>query len=290
MILPSANKAFEWVEILGRHALICRPMLEHAPHLFTTRRWHLGHADADPYGQDAWRDVASAVEVDDRHLTRIRQVHGSGCLTARPGGQLDDNGDVLVTDDRTLAIAIRAADCVPLLLVDRRLGAVSAVHAGWRGLSVRAPAAAVREMVTRYGTRPADLIAASGPSIGACCYEVGDEVRAAFEQSTFSAAERDRWFVQTAASTPQNPSMAGVTPNARPGRSYFDGWAAVRDQLRTAGVPGERIFVAELCTASHAGVLCSYRRDGRAAGRMAAAIRIARPSPSPHSPDDRRGR
>jgi hypothetical protein len=67
--------------------------------------------------------------------------------------------------------------------------------------------------------------------------------------------------------------MSGLAPLAREGHWVFDLWAAARDQLRAAGVREDRIFVAELCTASHPDALCSYRRDGSAAGRMAAAIR-----------------
>jgi YfiH family protein len=254
--------------------------------MFTTACWRLGDADADPHGEEPWRDVASAIGVDDQRLVRVRQVHGARSVVARRGGQLADEADMLISDDPELALAVRVADCVPLLLADRRLGAVAAVHAGWRGLAVNAPGAAVRELAGRFGTRPADLIAAAGPSIGACCYEVGAEVRAALEAATPPSAAAG-WLTARAAATPLNPSMPGIPVDARPGRAYFDGWAAVRDQLQDAGVSPANIFVAELCTASHPGVLCSYRRDGRSAGRLAAVIRCAgerqsRRSPSSH--------
>jgi copper oxidase (laccase) domain-containing protein len=88
-----------------------------------------------------------------------------------------------------------------------------------------------------------------------------------------------RWFSNTPKVLPGNPSLSTVGTFARPGHSIFDCWASARDQIEASGVPPDQIFVAELCTASHPAVLCSYRRDGVAAGRLAAAIRIAAPGP-----------
>jgi YfiH family protein len=200
------------------------------------------------------------------------------------------DADIVVSSDSRIALAIQTADCVPLLIVDTRSGAVAAAHAGWRGLAARVPAETVAMLTREFASRPEDLMIAAGPSIGACCYEVGEDVPERFTANGFSDAELARWFFLEAQPTPRNPSMSGLPTERRDRHWYFDGWTATRDALVAAGVPGERIHIAELCTASHPDVLCSYRRNGKSAGRMAAVVRSATPRPSPRSPDDRRAR
>ena len=138
-----------------------------------------------------------AVDVDSRHLARVRQIHGARAVVAQPGARPD--ADIVVSRDAGLALAIQSADCVPLLIADARTGAVAAAHAGWRGLAARVPAIAVQTLASEFGSRPADLVAAAGPSIGACCYEVGGDVRARFEAEGFGREElgrarREGWY------------------------------------------------------------------------------------------------
>jgi YfiH family protein len=192
----------------------------------------------------------------------------------RPQAASPPEADVLVADDETLAVAVQTADCVPLLLADPRTGAVAAVHAGWRGLAARAPVVALQAMAAQYGARSHDVLAAFGPSIGACCYEVGPDVRSRFAASGVAADAIERWFLEKPVVLPGNPPMPGVRRDRREGRWYFDGWSVVRTQLEDAGVDPGRIFGPNLCTGSHPGVFCSFRRDGAGAGRMAAAIRV----------------
>jgi hypothetical protein len=173
-----------------------------------------------------------------------------------------------VSDDPSLALAIQTADCVPLLIADRVTGAVAAAHAGWRGLAAGVPAATVGALAREFGSVPADLVAAIGPSISAARYEVGDEVRAEFEAAGVAAARLARWFL----------------PGTRPGHWQFDGWRAAQDQLESAGLALAHVHVAALCTSASPDLFCSYRRDGKGAGRIAAAIRRAPISPSALSP------
>ena len=84
-------------------------------------------------------------------------------------------------------MSLRFADCVPILLADPRRQAVAVIHAGWRGTLVRAPATAVRALAERYGCEPGDLLAGIGPSIGPCCYEVGEEVASQFADRPFAS-------------------------------------------------------------------------------------------------------
>jgi YfiH family protein len=256
-------------------ALVCKALDGLALHLFTTRDWRLG-SEQNGDAADAWEEVARALTVAPERLVRVHQVHGADIVVRRAG--VADGGDlppadIIISDDPTAVPAIQTADCVPLLIADRRTGAVAAVHAGWRGLAASVPRVAVDALARAFGSRAADLVAAAGPSIGACCYEVGADVRQRFDEAGFSASQLARWFRTQAQPTSINPSMAGLRLLPRAGHWYLDMWAATRDEIETAGVPPDQIFVAELCTASHPGVLCSYRRDGMGAGRMAGAIR-----------------
>ena len=185
--------------------------------------------------------------------------------------------DIIAGDDASVALAIQTADCVPLLIGDLRTGAVAAAHAGWRGTSLGVAAAAVNAMTTELGSRRSDLIAAVGPSIGPCCYQVGVDVRECFAHEGFLDAQLARWFSTHALHLPANPPMARSTARRPPGALFLDLWSATRDQLEAAGVPRDQIFLAELCTASHGEVFCSYRRDGKDAGRLAAVIRMRAP-------------
>src|SRR5437867_2335423 len=246
--LPEPTGGFAWVQAPEGPALVCRSLEPVAPHLFTTRPWLLGSAPAD--SEAAWQEVAAAIGVGNGRLARVHQVHGSRVVAARPNDRPD--ADVVVSADGDLAVAIQTADCVPLLIADLRTGVVAAAHAGWRGLAARTPAAAVEALVRRFAVRPADLVAAAGPSIGACCYEVGADVRRRFEEEGFVPGELAAWFLMEPRSTPRNRSFAGVPSTPRPDRWYFDGWAAARDQLLATGLEAGQIHVAELCTASHA--------------------------------------
>ncbi len=257
-------------------ALVCRALEPFAAHLFTTREWRLGSAPADRRA-DAWAEVAAGVGAAPDRLVRLDQVHRADVVVVRgefllPPQSALPAADIVVCADDRFAVAVQAADCVPLLVADRRTGAVAAAHAGWRGMAARVPQEAVAALVRELGSSPADLIAAIGPSIGACCYEVGSDVRQAFADAGFDGHALSRWFADAPRPTTRNPSMLGSPHLRRPDHWYFDGWAAVRDQLEASGVPAEQVHAAELCTASHP-ELCSYRRDGVAAGRIAGVIR-----------------
>jgi YfiH family protein len=274
MNLPAPGDGFRWVATAAGPALVCDPLAAIVPHLFTTRHWRLGSA-ADAQDEQAWAEVAEAAGVAPARLLRMRQVHGATVVersAAEPCGERPE-ADAALSDDPGAAVAVQTADCVPLLIADGRTGAVAAVHGGWRGTARRIAIEAVRAMTARFGSRPDDLVAAIGPSIGACCYEVGRDVRERFVEAEFAQADIDHWFHPEPVAIPGNPPMPGLASPPRADHWYFDGWTATRDQLVSSGVPAAHIHVARLCTASHLDVLCSYRREGRAAGRLAAAIR-----------------
>jgi YfiH family protein len=253
MSLPQPSDGFEWTQEPWGPALRCRPLSGVAPHLFTTASLRLVDDERE------WTALADRMGVERRRLRLIRQVHGIAVAVVRSGGPADverPEADAIVSDDPASAVAVRVADCAPILLADRRLGVAGAVHAGWRGTMQRAAVAAVQAMVRTFGSDPDHLVAAIGPCLGPCCGEVGPEVLAGFRGAGHSAGDMARWF------------RAGAAD-----RSYLDLWRANRDQLAAAGIPADQIFVAALCTKSHPRLLHSYRADGRNAGRMAGIIR-----------------
>src|SRR5688572_24801174 len=257
MTLPALPDAFYWTEEIWGAALRCRPLETIAPHLFTTRQ--LGLSSGDGY-----RRLAESIGA--REVARVNQVHGNTVVGVRRGLSRDDqpmDADVLISDDPAVAVAVRAADCVPLLLADATTGAVAAVHAGWRGTAARAAAAAVDAMAREFGSRPADLTAAIGPSIGPCCYEVGPEL-----VDAFAAAGHERHLIQRWFATPPPARGSREKPTLR-----LDVAGANHDQLVLAGVPETSIHMSGLCTAMHLDVLTSYRAEKEKAGRIAGVIR-----------------
>jgi len=254
MPLPKPSGEFEWTQEAWGPALRCSRLSPHAPHCFTTR--HLALCGPADEAAASWKKVAATIGLEPQRLLRLRQVHGARVIEGA-GATLETashdewpEADVAVSNDPTVGLAVRVADCVPLLLADRRTGAVAAVHAGWRGMAVGAPAAAVSALERRYGTRPADLVAAAGPSIGPCCYIVGPELPGQFALQPEAAS----WFLQ------------GHTLR-------LDLWRATHDQLRRAGLEELRIHLSKLCTACHTELFCSYRKEKAGTGRLAGVIR-----------------
>ena len=203
--------------------------------------------------------MSSSLGVPSDRLLLIKQVHGIHVAVKRAGhnpGWTRPEADVIVTADPLVAIGVRVADCAPVLLCDPVRGAVGAAHAGWRGTASGAAAAAVRAMTKEFRSRAADLVAAIGPCLGACCGEVGPEVVEAFRAGGAGHASIAAWF----------------TPGTGD-RSFLDLERANRDQLIEAGLDPGAVFSSGLCTKTHHDRLHSYRADRAAAGRMLGAIR-----------------
>lgn len=253
MALPQPSDGFEWTQAPWGAVLRCRPLLAVADHFFSSSNLELRDNHAE------WQAVAGEIGVDPEQVLLLRQVHGAATVVARRGRWSPwtrPEADVAVTDDGASAIAVRVADCAPILIGDRRLGVVGAAHAGWRGTVQGAASAAVRAMHEAFGSKPADLVVAIGPCLGQCCGEVGPEVVTAFRDAGHPSASLARWLV------------AGSGD-----RSYLDLPLANRDQVAAAGVPAAQIHVAGLCTKTFAGVFHSYRAARERAGRMIGIIR-----------------
>jgi YfiH family protein len=178
-------------------------------------------------------------------LVTVRQVHGDVVQAVvrgqgelwTPDGKAALQGDGLITREPGLMLGVQTADCVPILIADTRTRAVGAFHAGWRGTVAHIVEAGVRQMAEEFGSRGEDLIAAVGPSIGPCCFEVGDEVSAEFERAF--------------------PYGGELIAKRAVGRPHVDLWEANRRQLLFAGVAPHAITVVGECT------VCSRLEDGR---------------------------
>ena len=174
-------------------------------------------------------------------LATVKQVHSAICVAAEGRSGVLGEADALLEDRPGAVVAVKTADCIPVLLADQRHRAVAAVHAGWRGTAAGIVQRAVEAMGARFGTVAADLHAAIGPGIGKCCYEVGPEVAAQF----------------------------GLH-----GRVHLDLPEENRRQLINTGIPKDHVYVSGLCT------MCgqefdSFRRDKELAGRMYSFIGIS---------------
>ncbi len=202
------------------------------------------------------REFAEAVGYRVEDLYQVQQVHGSRVLnTTRWRGERGRSAtwpeaDALWSRRPGDALAVRVADCVPVLLVDPDSGAAAAVHAGWRGVSAGVVAKAIRCLGGGRG-----LWAAVGPHIGPCCFEVGEEVVAQVLAGCPVGAE------QTVARRDWN----GTKP-------HLDLGQAVRLQITGAGVDAGNIEVLGGCTCCEPDRFFSYRRDGSDAGRHLAVI------------------
>ncbi|MES1258232.1 MAG: peptidoglycan editing factor PgeF [Acidobacteriota bacterium] len=181
-------------------------------------------------------------------ILTIRQIHSDIVVEAGDGTA---EGDAIVSNEAGVVAGIRTADCVPVLLADTRTRAVACVHAGWRGSARNIVAAAVQELISRYGSRPEDLSAAVGPSIGVCCYEVGPDVARNFGS----------W-------------IPGAEKTVQP--VHLDLAAVNEYQLRAAGV--RDVWKAGRCTFCEADGYFSFRREREQAGRMVSYIGILVPA------------
>lgn len=187
------------------------------------------------------------VSPNQRHTANVRRIEQAD------RGQVYTGYDVFITDQPGVPLLLRYADCTPVLLYDPVRRAAAVIHSGWRGTVQGATRAAVEALGQAYGSRPADLVAGIGPSIGPCCYEVGedvtDAVRAVFDRPDALL-----------------PASAGQA------RRRFDLWAANRRWLIEAGV--RQIEVAGLCTACRVDEFYSYRAEKGKTGHFGAVMAL----------------
>jgi polyphenol oxidase len=216
-------------DIFRAAALDALPWLEHG---FGTRR------------SGSWPDIG---HLASSHLATAKQIHSDRVLVVETPGPQGD-GDALVSNRPGIGLAIRTADCLPILIADPRTHTVAAVHAGWRGVVSDIVSKTVHRMCKDFDSKPADLIVAIGTGIGACCFEVGPEVAVQF--------------------APYFPEL-DLT-----GRARIDLVETTCRQLGRNGVSPGHISSSALCSYCSPELFESYRRDREAAGRMIAMIGV----------------
>jgi YfiH family protein len=213
-------------------------------------------------------------------LVTLRQVHSD---IIHPVSGLPDRplvGDGLVTATPGLLLAVQIADCLPVIVVDRKQRVVGAFHAGWRGTVKRIVEKGVGEMRRWFGSHPQDLEAAIGPGVHNCCYTVGEEVRETFASQFAYAA---KLFHEVKESDPVREKYPLLFLTARaPGHSklpvniFLDLVEANRRQLIVAGVPAKHIEASPLCTSCRTDLLFSYRAEKGITGRLMGVAGVRR--------------
>jgi len=229
----------------------------------------------------------SAIGADQLVLVPLLQFHSDSILCFDEPPTKPSRADASITNRPGLLLAVQTADCVPILLADPRNRAVAAVHAGWRGTLRRIVAKAIGRMQMQFGTQPKDLLAAIGPAIGGCCYEVGTEVAAAFKAQFPNAAE---FFDELRTGDEPNPLqwLNRMPPGHQPPlkKVLLDLPKANRLQLLEAGVASKNIFACNLCTRCRTDLLFSYRKEASQSGRMMSVVGI-RERGNARSPENR---
>jgi polyphenol oxidase len=206
-------------------------------------------------------------------LVTLHQVHSTQILRVDGTHAVDRavlSGDGLMTDEPGVVLGVQTADCIPVLIADKKSHSVAAFHAGWRGTVSRIVEEGVGKMRVDFSSNPQDLIAAIGPGIGQCCYAIGEEVLHEF-QSQFSYA--DALLREISASDPMLFLSARAPGHSDVGQQlHLDLAEANRRQLLAAGLTAEAISVVGECTSCQPNRYFSHRGERGFAGRMLSAI------------------
>jgi polyphenol oxidase len=221
-------------------------------HFFGTRR----HADSLAF--EVGVPTRRSGVQGDSWLLSIRQVHGTEALVVdRPfieSDQFTGGWDALVTDQPGVTIAVRTADCVPVLIHDPRRRVVASIHAGWRGAVAGIIQKTLTLIANRFGSTRSDLRVSIGPSAGPCCYEVDDPV---LDQLRMGL-----------------PDWESVVYDYRGHKARLDLKALIRRQVEGEGVSAPAVSAVNLCTICHDQLFYSYRREGRVNGTMVSGITL----------------
>ena len=267
---PAIESAgFYWRERDGVRALICAPLeTDGFTNAFSTR---LG--GVSPFPRDALNlagfneDDAENIYENRRrflklfdgdwtlagcwqiHSADVRVVHDPQEAKPKSGVLGDDQYcDALVSGTPKILLAVKTADCVPILIGDPLTRSFAAVHAGWRGTLASIVRRAIAQMESEYGALAANMRAAIGPAANVCCYEVGSEVIDVFKE--------------------RFPQANQLFKPTRDGHARIDLHLANRNQLVDAGVSADRIHIAPFCTMDRTDLFFSYRREKQLHGRV----------------------
>ena len=217
----------------------------------------------------------SALNADRLAMVSLKQFHSDVVCGFSAAPNELCSADASISNTPNLLLGIQTADCVPILLLDPLKRAIAAVHAGWRGTLQRIVEKTIGRMKMEFKSNPSDLLAAIGPAIGGCCYEVGTEVAAAFHSQFANASE---WFDELRTGDEPNPLqwLNQFPPGHQPPPKNvrLDLRQPNRAQLLAACLRPQNIFVSDLCTACRPDLFFSYRKQGSQSGRMMSVIGI----------------
>lgn len=197
--------------------------------------------------------VCQALQISPEQTVSCHLIHSAHVLTIDSTNRQRHLGkaDGLVTAEADIYLSMRFGDCTPLLFLDPVRGAVGLAHAGWRG-TLQNMAGAMVQAMEQLGCQAQHIIAVIGPTIGPCCYEVGQEV------------------IEAAAAALGDTSGLFIRRNGRADHAHFDLWETNRRQLAAAGV--EQIIPSELCTACRTDEFFSHRAEQGRTGRFGVII------------------
>lgn len=245
-------------------------------HAFCTRQ---GGASRDDYsslnmsfreGDDEytvlanWSKLAKAFSIPVEQFLVPNQVHGDGILVIQSQGRYFSSRekldyDAIVTCRPGLAICIKTADCVPVFIVDKMRKVIAVVHAGWKGSALNICAKVIRLMESQYGSQPHDILAAIGPSIGPCCYEVDSVVAESFKT--------------------QKDHESFLSPQKEKNKWLLNLPEANRRQILACGVPDKNIETSGFCTSCRQDLFFSHRASGGVTGRQINFMMIKEANP-----------
>lgn len=205
-------------------------------------------------------------------VVHLRQSHSDrvALIDSRKVSYPIIDADAVVTGVPQVILTVLTADCLPILIVDSGTHTMAAVHAGWRGTAQGVAAKTVETIVRQGGGPASSLKAAIGPSIRACCYEVGSDVLATLQKTLRGAEKYFSISPPAGMTTPPGGSLGGG--RVRGDRFFLDLIAANRDQLMDAGLLTENISISQGCTGCHPELFFSHRKENGRTGRMMAAI------------------
>lgn len=264
-----AENGFYWREKEGVKILVCRALEEKGfVNGFSTRIGGVSNFPENALNLSGF-DIDSAENITENRRRFLRafagdfrvitawQVHGDDIKVIKDldeAKETNERFDALVSNLPGVLIGVKTADCVPVLIGDPKTESCAAIHAGWRGTAQSIVPKAIAKMKENFGARAEDLTVAVGGAALACCYEIGQDVIAAFAQN-FPNSER--LFAPT-----------------REGHARVDLHRANREQLLSAGVPPENIFAAPLCTMERTDLFFSYRVEKKLYGKTGRLLSV----------------
>ena len=240
----------EWAKIDWiRHAFLTRNGGS-SPPPFHSLNLSTATGDSEEHLSENISVIASAFHFEPEGLVLLHQEHRDRILVLKGCGERyssDSDYDAVLTHSPDRILAIKTADCLPILVVDRVKKVIAAIHAGRQGTALQITRKAIRRMGAEFGCFPKDLSVALGPSIGACCYEIDEKVFLP-EWESFAVPKKDgKWMID----------LAGIN----------------MDQMRKEGIREDQISCIDLCTRCHPDLFFSYRGEGQT-GRQLSFIGI----------------